>query len=98
MDNMYDGIKVTIENGTMSDDEIRYYVDEVKKKYPDTKIEGITVRIIDDENVEVSCSYESTPFERIRRITGYLVGGLDHFNNAKREEESMRVKHDGVND
>lgn len=33
------------------------------------------------------------PFERIRRITGYLVGSLDRFNNAKRAEEKDRVKH-----
>jgi ribonucleoside-triphosphate reductase len=33
------------------------------------------------------------PFERIRRITGYLVGTLDRFNNGKRAEESDRVKH-----
>ena len=33
------------------------------------------------------------PFERIRRITGYLVGTLDRFNNGKRAEESQRVKH-----
>lgn len=32
-------------------------------------------------------------FERIRRITGYLVGTVDRFNNAKRSEESQRVKH-----
>ncbi|MDR2267113.1 MAG: anaerobic ribonucleoside triphosphate reductase [Christensenellaceae bacterium] len=32
-------------------------------------------------------------FERIRRITGYLVGTLDRFNNAKRAEEKERVKH-----
>lgn len=32
-------------------------------------------------------------FERIRRITGYLVGTLDRFNNAKRAEERDRVKH-----
>ena len=32
-------------------------------------------------------------FERIRRITGYLVGTLDRFNNAKRTEESERLKH-----
>ncbi len=32
-------------------------------------------------------------FERIRRITGYLVGNLDRFNDAKREEERDRVKH-----
>ena len=33
------------------------------------------------------------PFQRIRRITGYLVGTLDRFNNAKRAEESQRVRH-----
>ena len=32
-------------------------------------------------------------FERVRRITGYLVGTLDRFNNAKRAEERDRVKH-----
>ena len=32
-------------------------------------------------------------FERIRRITGYLVGGLDRFNDGKRAEERDRVKH-----
>lgn len=32
-------------------------------------------------------------FQRIRRITGYLVGTLDRFNNAKRAEESQRVRH-----
>lgn len=37
-------------------------------------------------------------FERIRRITGYLVGTLDRFNDAKRAEERERVKHQGDND
>ena len=32
-------------------------------------------------------------FERIRRITGYLVGTMDKWNDAKRAEESERVKH-----
>lgn len=32
-------------------------------------------------------------FERIRRITGYLVGTLDRFNDAKAAEEHDRVKH-----
>ncbi len=36
-------------------------------------------------------------FERIRRITGYLVGTLDRFNNAKRQEESQRIKHCRMN-
>ena len=36
---------------------------------------------------------DDMPFERIRRITGYLVGTLDRFNNAKRSEVADRVKH-----
>ena len=36
---------------------------------------------------------EGVKFERIRRITGYLVGTLDRFNDAKRAEEVDRVKH-----
>ena len=36
---------------------------------------------------------EGVAFERIRRITGYLVGTTERFNNAKRAEEKDRVKH-----
>ena len=36
---------------------------------------------------------EGVKFERIRRITGYLVGTLDHFNDAKYAEVMDRVKH-----
>ena len=36
---------------------------------------------------------EGVKFERIRRITGYLVGTLDRFNNAKKAEVSDRVTH-----
>ena len=36
---------------------------------------------------------EGVPFQRIRRITGYLTGTLDRWNDAKRAEERDRVKH-----
>lgn len=36
---------------------------------------------------------EGIKFERIRRITGYLVGTLDRFNDAKASEVRERVKH-----
>ena len=36
---------------------------------------------------------ENIPFERIRRITGYLVGTTDRWNNAKKAELADRVKH-----
>ncbi len=35
---------------------------------------------------------EGVRFERIRRITGYLVGTLDRFNDAKAKEVKERVK------
>ena len=36
---------------------------------------------------------EGMKFERIRRITGYLVGTVDRFNNAKKAELQDRMKH-----
>ncbi len=47
-------------------------------------------------NNECPCCHrkeDTIKFERIRRITGYLVGTLDRFNNAKRAEVEHRVKH-----
>lgn len=37
--------------------------------------------------------FDEGKFERLRRITGYLVGTLDRWNDAKKAEESARVKH-----
>ena len=50
--------------------------------------------IIGDTCPRCGRTEEEGKFERIRRITGYLVGTLDRFNNAKRAEERDRVKHD----
>lgn len=36
---------------------------------------------------------QGVPFERIRRITGYLVGRLERFNDAKKKEVADRVVH-----
>ena len=44
-------------------------------------------------NNQVEMIGEGVGFERIRRITGYLVGTLDRFNDAKRAEVEDRVKH-----
>ena len=40
---------------------------------------------------------EGVKFERIRRITGYLVGSVDRFNDAKRAEVRDRVRHCNMN-
>ena len=49
--------------------------------------------IIGDTCPKCGRSEDGHKFERIRRITGYLVGTLDRFNNGKRAEEKDRVKH-----
>ena len=46
-----------------------------------------------DEVREPKMVGEGIGFERIRRITGYLVGTVDRFNNGKKAEEADRVKH-----
>ena len=46
-----------------------------------------------DDIREVKTIGEGVGFERIRRITGYLVGTIDRFNNGKKAEERDRVKH-----
>ena len=51
---------------------------------------------MDKETKKVKKVGEGISFERIRRITGYLVGTLDRFNNAKKSEVSDRVTHTGI--
>ena len=45
------------------------------------------------DEVNVDYTIKEPRFERIRRITGYLTGDLDRWNNAKQAEEHDRVKH-----
>lgn len=49
----------------------------------------------DEEKKAVKTVGEGVGFERIRRITGYLVGTVDRFNDGKRAEVEDRVKHGG---
>lgn len=58
------------------------------------KVVEISIRSIDNtEEYGITPVFEKVPFQRIRRITGYLVGDLGRFNNAKRAEVMDRVKH-----
>lgn len=78
----------------ISQEEINEYVKYVEEKNPDKKIAELNLNVNGDF-VDVSYTFENdVPFERIRRITGYLVGTLDRFNDGKRAEERDRVKHD----
>ena len=53
---------------------------------------SITEKQVDIAGSNILVGY-GIRFERIRRITGYLVGTLDRFNDGKRAEERDRVKH-----
>ena len=72
-------------------EEAMKYVAYLEDKYG-RKLEYIKVEL-DGEYVNLHYRFVSVPFERIRRITGYLVGDMSHWNDAKRAEESDRVKH-----
>ncbi len=50
-------------------------------------------KVINEEVKREKMVGEGVGFESIRRITGYLVGTVERFNNAKKAEEKDRVKH-----
>ena len=84
---------VYVTNGELSDSETQAYVEYCQQKYSDRTIDKLTITV-DNDYVNLECEFvPDRPFERIRRITGYLVGTLDRFNDGKRAEEHDRVKH-----
>lgn len=82
---------VTVTGGILEQSEIDAYIARAVEKYGkeprhiDLKVDG--------EEVELQYDFGGQNFQRIRRITGYLVGTLERFNNGKRAEEHDRVKH-----
>ena len=86
-------IDVQVIGGELSQEEINAYIEYGKQKYSDREITSITIKV-DGEYVDLQFTFKpDIPFARIRRITGYLVGTLDRFNDGKRAEEHDRVKH-----
>lgn len=77
-----------------SQEEIEAYIQRGKNKYGDL-LKGITLKTVpeDTDSVDIFYDVKHVPFTRLRRITGYLVGDMNRWNNAKREEEHDRVKH-----
>lgn len=93
-------MRITLKNGNISDisqEEKQAYIDYVRQKYPDEIIDEIILEFDDEGYVNIETHKHSIPFNRIRRITGYLVSTLDKWNNAKKHEEADRVKH-GISD
>lgn len=86
-------MKINVIGGKMEQSEIDEYVKHIEQENPDKKISNLDL-VVDGDYVNMNYTFESLPFERIRRITGYLVGTVDRFNDGKRAEERDRVKHD----
>ena len=76
----------------LSEKEKQAYTKYVKEKNPKKIIKYIKVTL-DGDFANLEYEVEEEPFDRIRRITGYLVGDTRYWNNAKKAEERDRVKH-----
>lgn len=99
MENMttVEGVKVQVnyahqDDAPMTEPEVKAYIQRAYEKFPHGKLESLTLDV-DGEDVGIHYGLAPQQFDRIRRITGYLVGTLDRFNDAKRAEEHDRVKH-----
>jgi len=83
-------IQVTI-RGFISDKELSVYLMQMQAKQKHKIIKADVA--VDGEYIDVNYTFEHVPFERIRRITGYLVGTTARWCDAKQAEEHDRVKH-----
>ena len=90
----YNGVTVTVKNGFIDENEAMAYVDRGLEFYG-KNLSSVVVTLDPDNRdwVDLDYTYKNTPFHRLRRITGYLVGNLSRWNNGKRAEERDRVKH-----
>ena len=77
-------------DGYLDDREIENYIEYLEKG--GRKLQALNIKV-DGDFVDLDYKYHTQPFERIRRITGYLVGDMKHWNNGKKAEEHDRVKH-----
>lgn len=68
--------------------------DYLEQKY-NRKIKTLSIEF-DGDFVNLRYKFEPVPFNRIRRITGYLVADTSAWNNAKKAELNDRVTHTGV--
>lgn len=84
-------MNITVTGGNITQKEQQLYVDYIENKYK-RKLQYLNIEL-DGEDVNLKYKFQEIPFDRIRRITGYLVGTMDHWNNAKAAEEHDRVKH-----
>lgn len=77
---------------TVNQQEVEAYIARAHELHPGQTLNALTLEV-DGDDVGISYDFQAVPFDRIRRITGYLVGTMDRWNDAKTNEEADRVKH-----
>lgn len=87
-----DDVEIKTDVDDMTEEEALQYLRSAEGR-TSGKIVKMTIMKAEDNNLDVKYECQKIKFERIRRITGYLVGTLDKWNDAKRAEEKQRVKH-----
>ena len=82
---------------TGSDREAMAYYEQAVNLHPEylPRLLSITIKFHGEE-AELEYTLRPAPFERIRRITGYLVGSTERWNSGKRAELGDRVAHDAI--
>ena len=90
MDELLKNITVNITGGTLSQEEQERYLAYAYEKYKDNLY--MVDFEVDGDYVNATVHLKGAPFERYRRITGY-IGALNTWNDAKQAEEHDRVKH-----
>ena len=88
---MINDIQVTITGDEISNEELSIYLTQMQSKQKRKMIKANVT--VDNEYIDVKYTLEDVPFERIRRITGYLVGATSRWNNAKQSELHDRTCH-----
>lgn len=78
----------------ITDNDLELITDEVKSHPTYSKFKTATLFITESDGyIGYEVLEETQRFDRIRRITGYLTGTVDRWNNAKKHELQDRVKH-----
>ena len=93
MQRIQDGVNIITDICDMSSEELQWYINRGRESNIKLQLHQITIKDAGNDEIDIAYEYNKEPFERIRRITGYLVGTLDRFNNAKRAEVLDRVSH-----
>ena len=91
---------VTTKGGTFTPKEIEAYKQYLEEKFPNCEVESLILEVDEKDEDFVNMNYVlknkeecNRPFERIRRITGYLVPDLRKWKSSKLAEEKDRDKH-----